>query len=171
MPTESDEEARTVKVRGAEEMTPPTQASATRLSLLEEEKSEGQLNNVQPAETHITVAVDSGAAVSVTPPETIPAGVTVEPNTSGLHYTGAGGDPITKHGTATTLMTGTRGKAAIKWGVADVERPLQSVSATTGPPDGPGVYDMIFSNTKAVVVPAGAMEMILATITAYTSLM
>ena len=157
-------EATTVKVGIADdkEVMLPTQASSAKLHLLEEEKGEEQLNNVQPAVTHIKVAADSGAAVHVTPPDSIPAGVLVEPNTSGLHYTGAGGDPIIKHGTATTLMTGTLGKAAIKWGVADVERPLQSVSATTGPPDGPGVYDMIFSNKKAVIVPAGAMEKILA---------
>ena len=87
-----------------------------KVNLLEERQGEceGELNNLQPAVTIITVALDSGAAVHVTPPDTIPAGVVVEPNVTGLHYTGAGGDDITKHGTATCVMGGTRGKATIK---------------------------------------------------------
>ena len=62
-------------------------------------------------------------------------------------------------------MKGSRGKAAIKWGVADVERTLQSVSTTTGPEDGPGLYDVLFNNKKCVVVPPGIVEKILASVT------
>ena len=63
------------------------------------------------------------------------------------------------------MMTGPIGKAAIKWGVAEVERTLQSVSVTTGPAEGPGVYDVLFTNTKGVVVPAGVVEEILKKVT------
>ncbi len=49
------------------------------------------------------------------------------------------------------------------WRVADVTRPLHSVSRVTGPEEGDGDHDVLFTNKKCVVVPLG-VEKILATL-------
>ena len=86
----------------------------------------------------------------------------MEPNTSGLHYQGAGGGRIFKHGSCTTVITDDQGRKVIcPYNIADVARPLNSVSAIAGPADQPedatreAGNDILFSNKRAVVVPPG----------------
>ncbi len=55
-------------------------------------------------------------------------------------------------------MEGEGGKCACRWQVADVTRPLHSASEITGPEEGPGVQDVLFSNKRCVVVPPGILE-------------
>ena len=107
------------------------------------------------------VTLDSGATTHVTLKDAIPGGAEIVPNESGLHFTGPDGGTILKHGTAVTNMKGQHGTAALKWSVADVSKTLQSVSQTTGDPEGDGDYDVLFNNRKAVIVPAGVVNTIL----------
>ena len=44
---------------------------------------------------------------------------------------------------------------------ADVSKALHSMSATTGPEDGPGTHDVLFNNKLGVVVPPGVVNKIL----------
>ena len=127
--------------------------------MLEDEGDE--LCAVQPRVIKTVAAMDSGAVVHTTPPETVPDGVELVPNTTGKHFSGAGGDVITKHGSAKMIMKTKEGKAGINWQVADVTRTLQSVSQTTGPQDGEGKYDVIFNNKIGAVVRAGIVEEVL----------
>jgi len=50
------------------------------------------------------------------------------------------------------------------WELADVSRPLHSVSTVTGPKEGPGKQDVLFNNRLCVVVPPGVVDKILETI-------
>ena len=59
------------------------------------------------------------------------------------------------------MMSPREGPMACKYQVADVARALSSVSRTTGPADGPVVYDVLFNNRLGVVVPAGIVDKIL----------
>ena len=85
---------------------------------------------------------------------------------------GANGDRITNHGTCKTVMQdGEDRKIGCQWRVADVNRPLHSVSRITGPEDGKGEHDVLFSNKRCVVVPPGVVEKVmkeLKPITEYT---
>ena len=58
-------------------------------------------------------------------------------------------------------MEGAQGPVVVPWHVADVSKTLQSVSETTGDPEGPGRYDVLFNNRLGVVVPAGIVDEIL----------
>ena len=61
------------------------------------------------------------------------------------------------------MMTGKTGdKVAGKWQVADVTRPLHSVSEVCGPQDhATGHHDVLFNNKRCVVVPPGVVEHIM----------
>ena len=135
------------------------------LSLIEDEDAEvEQLNVVQQStltETKIRVAMDSGAVRSVVHPSVIPAGVKIVPNTSGKHFSGAGGDVIERYGDCCSLITGQQGKVIHRWSLANVARPLDSVSQITGSIDGPGNHDVLFNNRTCVVVPAGVVDAVL----------
>ena len=111
----------------------------------------------------IRAAMDSGSVASVINPEHLPSGVSIKPNTSGRHFTGAGvGSTIKKHGSCITACKGKIGVPfGCKWQAADVARPLQSVSDTCGPCDGPGVHDVLFNNRKCYVVPPGMVDEIM----------
>ena len=85
----------------------------------------------------------------------------MQPNKTGKHFVGAGGERITKHGKCITMMTGEHGKVGCRWQLADVTRPLYSVSRIAGPEDGPGDHDVLFNNKRAVVVPPGVVEKVL----------
>ena len=63
-------------------------------------------------------------------------------------------------------MEGEGGKCACRWQVADVTRPLHSVSEITGPEEGPGVQDVLFSNKRCVVVPPGVLEKVMKSVKA-----
>ncbi len=47
------------------------------------------------------------------------------------------------------------------WEEEDVSRPLNSVSQTAGPKDGPGLQDVLFNNKTCYVVPPGTVERIM----------
>ena len=130
------------------------------VKLLENEPRGEQLNAVEK-EVRVRVAMDSGSVANVTHPVTIPHGTQVEPNHTGTHFTGAGGDTIIKHGKCLTMMKGEHGQVGCNWDVADVTRSLNSVSQVTGDYDGPGEHDVLFNNKTCVVVPPGVVNAIL----------
>ena len=80
------------------------------------------------------------------------------PNTSWKHFSGAGGGVIEKFGECVTNIEGTHGQVGCRWNVADVTRPLHSVSQIAGPYEGDGDHDILFNNRRCVVVPPGVVE-------------
>ena len=112
-------------------------------------------------ETRIRAAMDSGSCRNVTHPKTLPAGVKVTPNTSGKHFSGAGGEVIEKFGECITNIESAHGTVGCRWNVADVTRPLHSVSQIAGPYDGDGDHDILFNNKRCVVVPPGVVEAVM----------
>ena len=97
--------------------------------------------------------MDSGATDHTGPPEDIPEGAEFEPNNTGKHFQGAGGGVIRKQAKGH--------QASLQVAVADVTRTLQSVSKTCGPEEGPGNYDVVFSNKIGMVMPPGVVQKIL----------
>ncbi len=128
--------------------------------MLDEDIGDEPLNAINE-HVKVAVAIDSGAVDNTLPPSELPDTVEVEEIKTGRHFVGAGGDQITKFGTCMTMLEGRAGKVGCKWQVADVTRPLHSVSRIAGPADGPGHQDVLFSNKKAVVVPPGVVEKVL----------
>ena len=112
-------------------------------------------------ETKIRAAMDSGACKSVIHPSAVPAGVKITPNTTGKHFSGAGGEVIERFGECETLMTSSDSSVRGRWSLADVARPLTSVSQVTGPADGEGNQDVLFNNKVCVVVPPGVVAAVL----------
>ena len=55
-------------------------------------------------------------------------------------------------------MEGTHGQVDCRWDVADVTRPLHSVSQTAGPFEGEGNHDILFNNKRCVVVEPGIVD-------------
>ena len=129
------------------------------LALVEHEGNDEVLNIAET--TTVRAALDSGSVAHVTPPDTIPGTVQVEPNTTGKHFSGAGGDTIERFGRATTNMQGKWGTVPCNWEVAGVTRTLNSVSQICGPEKGSPEYDVLFNNEKAVVVPPGIVNEVL----------
>ena len=64
-------------------------------------------------------------------------------------------------GECVTNLEGRYGKVGCRWDVADVTRPLHSVSQITGPVDGDGNMDVLFNNKRCVVVPPGVVEAVM----------
>ena len=52
-------------------------------------------------------------------------------------------------------------KVGARWNACGVTRPLQPVSKTAGPEDGPGEQDIMFNNKVGVIMPPGLVNMIL----------
>ena len=100
----------------------------------------------------------SGSCRNVTHPNTIPSGVKITPNTSGKHFSGAGGEVIEEYGKCVTNIEGSRGQVGCRWNVADVTRPLHSVSQIAGPYEGEGNDDVLFDNKRCVDVGPGIVE-------------
>ena len=110
----------------------------------------------------VKVAVDSGSVANVIFPEGLPRDVVVSGNENGHHFTGAGGDPIRRHGSCKTRLKGARGEVGCGWQVADVTRALHSCSTICGPEEHPtGLQDVLFNNKRCVIVPPGVVERIL----------
>ena len=109
----------------------------------------------------IRPAIDSGSVDNVIHPCELPADANPVPNDTDSHFVGANNSRIEKFGTCTTRLDSECGQVGCDWQLADVTRPLHSVSKVTGPRDGPGKQDVLFSNTKAVVVPPGIVTEIL----------
>ena len=137
------------------------------LAPLEWEQNDDELIGSTEEEVEAEVAIDSGAVDNVIFPEGLPCGVTVEPNTTGKHFTGAGGGRIKFHGTCRTKMRDEAGReVGCQWRSADVTRALNSVSRVTGPEEHPtGHHDVLFNNKRCVVVPPGIVEKIIAMLT------
>ncbi len=126
-------------------------------------------NTEEPVTIKVSVAVDSGSVANVINPEDLPAGTPTEPNATGNDFVGAGGGAIKCHGTCfTKLQDGEQREVGCNWKMADVTRPLHSVSCIAGPEDGPGQFDVLFNNKKGVVVPPGIVEKILQSVTPIT---
>ncbi len=113
----------------------------------------------------IRPAVDSGAVRNVIHPKELPADVEPVPNTSGSHFVGANHARIERYGSCKTRLDGPHGPIGCDWELADVARPLHSVSCITGPLEGPGDQDVLFNNRRCVVVPPGVVERILREVT------
>ncbi len=109
----------------------------------------------------IRPAVDSGAARNVIHPKELPLDAEPQPNTSGSHFVGANHARIERYGSCKTRLDGPHGPIGCDWELADVSRPLHSVSCIAGPIEGPGVQDVLFNNKRCVVVPPGVVDRIL----------
>ena len=142
------------------------------LKLLEHEDEDEELIGGVQDEVKVKVAMDSGAVAPVVNPDDLPASCQVVKDTSGKDFVGAGGERIRRYGTAKTVMSGQHGRVLCNWRVADVTRPLHSVSHVTGPEEHPvGHQDVRFNNKRCVVDPPGVVERVLkliAPITEYT---
>ena len=109
----------------------------------------------------IRPAMDSGAVANVLHPKDLPADAEPRPNTTGKHFVGANNARIEKYGSCETLLESDLGAVSCNWQLADVARPLHSVSVVTGPADGPGKQDVLFNNRCGFVVPPGIVDEIM----------
>ena len=96
--------------------------------------------------------MDSGAVANVINRNDLPKGV-VPDGIVKTHFVGASGEHIENYGTCRTLLKGNMQDVVTEWQAADVSKALHSISATTGPEDGPGIHDVLFNNKMGVVVP------------------
>ena len=127
---------------------------------MEEDEDDASLNATK-RETQVRVAMDSGSCRNVTHPKTLPTGVNINPNISGKHFSGAGGEVIEKFGECVTGLESRHGQVGCRWNLADVTRPLHSVSQIAGPADRDGNMDILFNNGRCVVVPPGVVEAVM----------
>ncbi len=109
----------------------------------------------------IRPAMDSGAVDNVIHPKELPDDAEPEPNTTGKHFRGANNSVIEKYGSCDTTLESSHGSVGCGWQLANVTRPLHSVSKVTGPPGAPGKQDVLFNNERCVVVPPGVVEEVL----------
>ena len=128
------------------------------MNLLENLEPEEELVAAAVEKSRIKAAMDSAAVDNVIGPDDLPAGVEPSGNTSGKHFVGANGSHIRKYGTCDLLMEGELGEFGCRWQVADVTRPLHSVSKVTGSKGGPGKQDVLFNTQRCVIVPPGIVE-------------
>ena len=136
--------------------------SDTDVNVLDYEEEEDNLIGVAVESVKIKPAMDSGAVANVVHPAELPDGVEVVPNETDTHFTGAGGGRIKRFGSCVTKLSSEHGDVGCGWQLADVTRPLHSVSTVCGPQDHPtGKQDVLFNNKKCVVVPPGIVEEIL----------
>ncbi len=128
--------------------------------ITEEEEDELIATAVEHVVT-IRPAMDSGSVENVIHPAEIPEDIVPEPNHTGKHFVGANNSRIEKFGTCESKLESDHGAVGCGWNLADVSRPLHSVSKVTGPEDGPPKQDVLFNNKKCVVVPPGIVDEIL----------
>ena len=119
-------------------------------------------------QTRITSALDSGAVANVVSPDCVPGGTKVTPNTTGTHFTGAGGGRIIKHGSCTTIISDDQGRRVIcPYNLADVSRPSTQSRRLLDPKTSPKMKHakkemMCYSATKrAVVVTPGVVARVM----------
>ena len=156
----ADRASRTNSSASAENlaMAPPQD----NVSMLVHDDADGELLATAERTVVIRAAMDPGSVPNVIHPDDLPAGVEIKENTTGKHFSGAGGSLITKYGACSTIsQTKSGGKFGARWQVADVTRPLNSVSETCGAVDGPGRQDVLFTNKKCFVVPPGVVDEIM----------
>ena len=68
---------------------------------------------------------------------------------------------IEKFGECATSPESRHGQVGCRWNLADVTRPLHSVSQIAGPAGGDGHMDVLFNNKRCVVVPPGVVEAVM----------
>ena len=91
----------------------------------------------------------------------VPDGVTVVPNPDNKHFVGANNSRIENYGTCTTTLKGDVGTdVECGWTLAEVSRPLRSVSKLAGPIEAPK-HDVLFNAARCGVVPAGVVDRVL----------
>ena len=112
-------------------------------------------------ETEIEVAADSGSVANVIHPAQLPRNVEIRQNDKGEHFVGANNSRIEHFGDCTTSLTTEEGaEAECDWSLAEVSRPLHSVSKMCGQIEAPK-HDVLFNAARCVVVPAGVVERVL----------
>jgi hypothetical protein len=133
----------------------------------DEEDNEDGLIGTAVERVRIRPATDSGAVDHVIHPRGLPDDAFIVPDASGNHSRGANDSVIEKYGTCDTVLEGKAGKVGVTHQLANVSRPLHSVSKTCGPPGGikNAKHDVLFNNDVCVVVPPGIVEEILKRIT------
>jgi hypothetical protein len=131
------------------------------LNCIENEVDDDSLIAATTEKVRVRVAADSGAVANVINPGSLPSDAKPTPNADDTHFVGAGGGRIRKYATYTSTLESEHGAVGCNWQVADVIRPLHSISTIAGPEEGPGLQDVLFNNKKCVVVPPGVVERIL----------
>ena len=101
-------------------------------------EEDGPLLATASAKVIIRPAMDSGAVDNVLHPKDLPADVELAPHTTGRHFVGANNSKIERFGSCKTKLETKHREVGCNWQLADVTRPLHSVSRVTGPADGPG---------------------------------
>ena len=144
----------------AQQIENPEKKSAGTINLVYDEEEDEMLAAAVEKVT-IRPAMDSGSVANVVHPKELPAGVEPRPNTTGRHFVGANLSKIEHYGTCETKLEGDYGVVGCNWNLADVSRPLHSVSAVTGPKEGPPKEDVLFNNQRCVVMPPGVVDEIL----------
>ena len=85
----------------------------------------------------------------------------MKPNDRDRHFVGANNSRIENYGTCVTTAQGANGaKVETGWTMAEVSRPLHSVSKICGPIE-ESKQDVLFNNRKCVVVPPGVVDRVL----------
>ena len=109
----------------------------------------------------VEVAADTGAVAHVVGPKDLPKSLrVVKPKGKVRNFVGPKGETIDNYGTAEVEMEQEDGRILGGcFNVADVCRPLHSISTITDQ-----AHDMLFMRNKAVVVPEGTFDKILAMI-------
>ena len=124
----------------------------------EEETEEGIFAATEVLET--IVIMDSGAVDHAAGPKDIPESVEIIKSDKTRNFVGAKGDPIEHYGSAGVRLEQESGQRVDNtFQVADVVRPLHSVSRTTD-----NGHDVLFNKGTCYVVPEGVVERIMATV-------
>ena len=116
-------------------------------------------------EVEIRAAMDSGVCRGAIHPSAMPAGIEITEHAGGKQLSCAGGETIERFGERETLLTNATTRVQVKWFLADVAGPFQSVSQICGPIEGEGNLDVLFTNKTCVVASPGIMDAILRQIT------
>ena len=124
----------------------------------EDSMEEQIIGSVVDTSVDIAPVIDSGAVDNVVHPQYMPKDAEIEANRTNHHYSNASGGVIIRHGHAYTILTDENGQHMIcPTQVADVVRPLHSVSKVTGGPEPVALAGMVFTNNVGCVVAAGAL--------------
>ena len=129
-------------------------------AVFEDSEDEDETVAAATTSTKASVALDSGASDHVIGLEDLPEGAVPE-GPVGKPFTDASGGGIKKFGKVNLLMKNGETKVGARWNACEVTRPLQSVSKTAGPIEGPGEQDVMFNNKLGVIMPPGLVNMIL----------
>ena len=120
------------------------------------------LSTTEDYSTEMEAAMDSGAVDNVVHPKHMPKDVQIEVNNTNQHFSDASGGVIIRHGKALVKLKDAEGNEMLcPTQVADVVRPLHSVSRTTGPPGPIALAGVVFTNNVGHVTPPGYAERLL----------